>query len=658
MFRTINCLILFFCYHCCSGQDAPLSDRVANYKMQVSLSPETKEITGHQRLTWKNPSPDTIYELHYHLYLNAFKNSESTFMKERGLLRLASIAQQDDCNWGWIELVDLKDQSGNDLTEAMSYYQPDDDNSADQTVLKVKLVEPVLPFQSAIIDMDWITHIPKTMPRTGYNRDFYFMAQWFPKIGVYEPAGMRFATKGKWNCHQYHSSGEYYADFGVYEVDISVPEDYVVGASGEMIKEERKDGRAVYSYRVHDVIDFAWTTSPHFQVIEEEWKGVKMRLLSYEYNKHFASRYFTATKQAMDFFDEKIAPYPYPTLTIVNPPLHGIFCSAMEYPTLFTVVGNCLLPTGVKTPEIIAIHEYTHQYFMQMVATHEQEEAWLDEGITNYYESRIMDLNYGEHYSTVDWMGITYGGMESNRNGFFGMPNPKVSPIATFSWQFKEDSYHDLVYTKTALVLQTLSGIVGLETMDEIMQSFFHRWKFKHPSGPDFIQVINEVVTEKHGDQFGENMNWYLDQVIYGTELCDYAVSNISNDLKQKPFGILEDGEDCIAPQKSDNEIFSSSVTLQRLEGMRIPVEVQITFEDGTSILEKWDGQDRSKTFKYEGPQKVTKAIIDPMRKIYLDKDFTNNSYTIASQKTGIRKYAIQFMTWLQNSMQAVSIFI
>ncbi|MFT4666120.1 MAG: hypothetical protein ACI8YQ_004066 [Polaribacter sp.] len=626
--------------------------------MQVSLSPETKEITGHQSLLWNNPSSDTIYELHYHLYLNAFKNSESTFMKERGLLSIAAIAQKDNCNWGWIELIDLKDQSGNDLTESMSYYQPDDDNSADQTVLRVQLAEPVLPYQSTTIEMDWITHIPKTMARTGYNRDFYFMAQWFPKVGVYEPAGMRFATKGQWNCHQYHSSGEYYADFGVYKVDISVPEDYVVGASGEMIKEIRKDGRAIYTYHVEDVIDFAWTTSPHFQVIEEEWKGIKMRLLSYEYNKHFASRYFTATKHAMDFFDEKIAPYPYPTLTIVNPPLHGIFCSGMEYPTLFTVVGNCILPKGVNTPEIIAIHEYTHQYFMQMVATNEQEEAWLDEGITNYYESRIMDLNYGEHRSTVDWMGITYGGMESNRNGFFGMPNPKVSPVATFSWKFKERSYHDMVYTKTAIVLQTLSGIVGLETMDDIMHSYFQRWKFKHPGGSDFIQVINEVVTKKHGNRFGEDMNWFFDQAIYGTELCDYRVSNISNDLQTEPFGILGTSEDCIAPQEAEGNNYSSTVTVQRLEGMKIPVDVQVTFEDGTTLIENWDGQERSKTFYYEGNKKVMSAIIDPLRKIYLDKNFTNNSYTIAPQKTGIRKYAIQLMTWLQNSMQAVTIFI
>ncbi|MFK7809870.1 MAG: M1 family metallopeptidase [Saprospiraceae bacterium] len=659
MARVISFLVFILLSISASGQSNALSQRVANYKMQVRLDPEKKEVLGHQTLTWNNPSSDTIYELQYHLYYNAFKNSESTFMSERGLLRLTSSLQKDDCNWGWIELLDIKDADGNDLTQTMSYIQPDDDNTADRTVLKVLLKTPVLPYQSTTIDMDWISHIPKTMARTGYNLDYYFMAQWFPKVGVYESAGMRFATEGQWNCHQYHSSGEYYSNFGLYEVAIAVPESYKVGASGELINKKTADKYTTHTYRAHDVIDFAWTTSPHFQVVEEEWNGVQMRLLSYEYNMHFADRYFTATKHAMDFFDKKVGDYPYATLTIVNPPLHGIFSSAMEYPTLFTVIGSSILPAGVKTPEIIAIHEFTHQYFMQMVATNEQEEAWLDEGITNYYESRIMDLYYGEHTSTVDWMGITYGGMESNRFSFFGMENPKISPIASFSWEFKERSYHDLVYTKTALALQTLSGLVGLETMDDIMRTYFQEWKFKHPGRKDFIAVVNRVVTQHHGNRFGENVNWFFDQVLDETSLCDYAVTDIRNLEEQNPFGILNGKEeDCLAPTDKIAGKYNATVVVQRLEEMKVPVEILITFESGRTQKENWDGMGRSISFTYEHSEKILSAIVDPDRKIYLDKNFINNSHTVHSQKTGIRKYTVQFLTWMQNAMQTVSIFI
>jgi Peptidase family M1 domain len=655
---------ILFLFLCCAyssitlAQNQPLSEQVANYTMQVSLDPDKKEVKGHQTLLWKNTSADTVHELQYHLYLNAFKNSESSFNKERGMPRIARKEDDDACHWGWIELLELKDQKGNDLSSRMDYIQPDDDNSADQTVLRVRLIEPVLPYQTTTIDMDWISHIPKTMARTGYNREFYFMAQWFPKVGVYETAGMRFATTDQWNCHQYHSSGEYYGEFGNYEVAISVPESYKVGASGELIEEKTEQGRAIFTFRANDVIDFAWTASPHFQIIEKKWKGVTMRLFSYEYNKHFADRYFTSLEHVFEFFDEKIGTYPYTTLTIVNPPLHGIFCSGMEYPTLITVVANCVLPEGVRAPEIITIHEFIHQYFMQMVATNEQEEAWLDEGITNYYESRIMDLYYGQHSSTFDWMGITYGGMESNRGGFFGMEDPQVTPIATYSWKFPNDSYHDMVYTKSALALQTLSGIVGLETMDDIMRTYFQKWKFKHPGGKDFIAVANEVVRRRHGDRFGENMSWFFDQVIYGTSLCDFEVHDISNEAFTAPHGILGHTDECTSEQDPQQGFYKSSAILHRLQDMMLPVDVQINFDDGSTVMENWDGRDRMKTFSYEGSRQIISVMIDPERKIYLDKNFTNNSLTVAPQQTGVRKYTAQWLLWIQNAMQTISIFM
>jgi Peptidase family M1 domain len=658
----MNKLLLFLL--CCFyssillAQDQALSERISNYTMQVSLDPDKKEVKGHQTLLWKNTTADTIFELQYHLYLNAFKNSESSFNKERGMPRIARKDEEDACHWGWIELLGLKDPKGRDLTSNMDYIQPDDDNKADQTVLRVRLFEPVLPYQSTTIDMDWISHIPKTMARTGYNREFYFMAQWFPKVGVYETAGMRFATKGQWNCHQYHSSGEYYGEFGNYEVAISVPASYLVGATGELIQEQTEQDRKTYTFRANDVIDFAWTASPHFQIIEKKWKNVTMRLFTYEYNQHFADRFFTALEHTFEFFDEKVGPYPYPTLTIVNPPLHGIFCSAMEYPTLITVLANCILPEGVRAPEILTIHEFIHQYFMQMVATNEQEEAWLDEGITNYYESRIMDIYYGEYSSTFDWMGITYGGMESNRGGFFGMEDPQVTPIASYSWKFQNDSYHDMVYTKSALAFQTLSGIVGLETMDDIMRTYFQKWKFKHPGGKDFIAVANEVVRRRHGDRFGENMNWFFDQVIYGTSLCDFEVHDIVNEGVTAPHGILGPTNECTHEQNPQQDYYKSSAILHRLQEMMLPVDVQINFDDGSTVMESWDGRDRMKTFSYEGSKQIVSVMIDPERKIYLDKNFSNNSLTVAPQRTGIRKYTAQWLLWIQNAMQTISIFM
>jgi len=159
----------------------------------------------------------------------------------------------EDCGWGWVDVTAVKDEYGNDLSPGMRYIQPDDDNTEDQTVLSIPLVQPVLPYDSIRIEMDWESKIPKTMARTGYNKEYFFMAQWFPKVGVYEPAGMRFAKKGQWNCHQYHSDGEYYANFGTYTVSITLPEHYKVGASGVLIKETKDGAHKTLTFRVEDV---------------------------------------------------------------------------------------------------------------------------------------------------------------------------------------------------------------------------------------------------------------------------------------------------------------------------------------------------------------------------------------------------------------------
>ena len=180
---------------------APLSNRVANYKMHIFLDTEEKMTRNHTEFLWNNPSADTIYELQFHLYYNAFKNDQSTFLQG------SNFSYADDkCDWGWSNIKTIKDAAGNDLTPNLKYIQPNDENEQDQTVLLIPLAESVLPYGSVQLDFDWEAKIPKLMIRTGYNREYYFMAQWFPKVGVYEGKGIRCAEAGSWNCNQYHLS--------------------------------------------------------------------------------------------------------------------------------------------------------------------------------------------------------------------------------------------------------------------------------------------------------------------------------------------------------------------------------------------------------------------------------------------------------------------
>ncbi|MCB9265990.1 MAG: M1 family metallopeptidase [Lewinellaceae bacterium] len=640
------------------SQGGPLSPRIANYDIQVRLDTAEKKIYGRQVLLWNNPSADTVRELQYHLYLNAFRNTQSTFMQEAGGFGFMIDAMKEGCGWGWVEIESLKDGYGNNLARQMEYIAPDDGNADDRTVLRAPLPRPVLPGGSIEVEMEWVSKVPRAAARTGYNRDYYFMAQWFPKVGVYEPAGVRFSEKGQWNCHQFHAEGEFYSDFGVYNVEVTVPKGFIVGGSG-VLREVKEEGEVnTWHFRAEDVIDFTWAASPYFKEVKENYKGIDIRLLAYPYHEHLAERYFRAVRYAIDFCESRFGRYPYPGLTIIDPPFHGMFSSAMEYPTLISTANLCFLPKGVKTSELLLVHEFVHQYFMQMVASNEQEEPWLDEGITNYYEARIMDELFGPHTSTVDWLGFGFGNMESNRGDYFGMDDPKIADYNHFSWQFPEGSTHPISYNKTTLWLHTLEGLVGTETLDEVMHAYFQRWKFRHPCGRDFIAVANEVITQKYGNRFGENLDWFFNQVLYSTRLCDYALASISNTPVQPPAGIFEDGGDCVQPDAAVLTSFRSEVRVHRLEGLYFPVEVRVIFEDGKTVAEHWDGKARSKAFVYEGPAKVVAAEVDPERKIYLDKNFMNNSLTLQPPKKGLRRYAVRFLLWMQQVMQSVSVLV
>lgn len=617
----------------------PLSPRIANYSIDVRLDTEEQKLYGQEILRWENPSADTIWSLPFHLYLNAFKNSRSTFMIESAGSRRGTLPDSR----GWIEINGITDRKGKSLNSSLEFIHPDDDNEDDRTVVQLNLEEPVMPHQNIELNINFTAKLPEVRTRTGYGGDFYFVAQWFPKIGVYEPAGMRYATKGQWNCHQFHAWSEFYADFGVYEVSITVPSDFVVGATGVLLQKEQRADSTTYFYQAEDVIDFTWTTSPQFVEKNDQWKEVSISVLSHPEHLVMADRQIKALKQAMEYYEYYLGPYPYPTLTVVFPPLKGIGASGMEYPSLITTGGLYNIPEWLRLIEIVTIHEFGHQYFMAMVATNEFEEPWMDEGITTYYESRIIDHFYGPKHSTVDFLGFHYGGMESHRVGYLSMPNPKIASNALASWEFPEGAYGPITYAKSSTWLRTLEGLVGIETMDAIMKTFFERWKFRHPSGRDFIEVVNEVVRKNHGQRFGENMDWFFDQVLYGTAMCDYQVASISNRPVSAPTGM---------------DYFESKVVLHRLGEITLPAEVLIHFENGDRIVKYWDGKARSYEFSFRSSVRVDWAVIDPDHKIYLDKNFINNSYTLKGEKAGIWKYVGMFFLWLQNVLQTAGFLV
>ncbi len=653
----VICLITFTTLaHGQSIFKVPLSPRIANYQISVVLDPSQKTLGGKETLIWRNSSPDRITELQFHLYLNAFKNSRSTFMKESGGTNRG--IHMDAAGWGWTDVTSIATVDGEDLLRNSEFIHPDDDNGEDQTVLRIPLTKPLLPGQTIQLMIGFKAKLPRVFARTGYFQNFFMVGQWFPKIGVYEAAGQRYATKGQWNCHQFHANTEFYADYGVYDVDMTVPKEYVLGATGILVSsKDNGDGTKTVTHHAEDIHDFAWTASPNYVEFTQQWRDVTIRVLMQPQRVHQAERYFASAKTALEYFDKHVGKYPYPNLTIVDPAYGASGAGGMEYPTLITAGSLWGAGTWVRFAETVVIHEFGHQYWYGLVGNNEFEEAFLDEGFNQYTETRIVDENYGAKNSMLNLPGLTLGDLESSRMSYTAMPNPKIAPTATFGWLFKQGGYGALTYQKTALFMTTFDRLVGRAVMDTIMKTYFERWKFKHPCWRDFLAVVNEIVPKYHGNKFGKDLNWYFDQVMSGTETCDYELTSIENSEVKFPQGMFDhDGKKILFDSKTDStkslKLFDSKVVASRLGEVKLPTSILVHFDNGQEVREPWDGQSRWIEFKYRRPEKISWAKVDPDTIMVIDMNLNNNSKTTEPARTPFWKYTVKFLFWLQNLLQ------
>lgn len=656
----------------------PLSPRIANYHIQVTLDDTNKTIQGQLQLTWTNPSDDVIPDLQFHLYYNAFRNAKSTFIREN----MGSAPWARDNGWGWMDIRRIAVR-GQDVTDSLRFIAPDDGNADDRTVAQVMLPQPVQPRETLEVDIEFFAKIPRNHVRTGWwGEDFFFMAQWFPKIGVYEPPGMRLvpkdAPRGQWNCHQFHAHTEFYADFGVYDVEITLPKKYVVATTGIIEREvDHADGTKTVVAHAEDVHDFAWLADASVLDYSDAWENPKtgqrvaIRLLLQPGHEIAKDNYFESAKATLAYFDEWLGPYayPYPLLTIVDPQ-PGSGAGGMEYPTLIT--GMMVYPAAVLTRErlrmveTVTIHELGHQYWYGMVANNEFEEAFLDEGFNTYSENRIGDDLYGKAGSLIDFWGFRASLESVRRMGYVLGEGQRDARVADPTFAAFNGS--NFAYNKWSLALKTLENYLGRERFDQIMRTYFQRWRFKHPSRNDFIAVANEVS--------GQDLSWFFDSILLGDGVIDYGIARVRSvpvsTFERGPDTTQASGADRLEASAADSlsasdtlaavadtakadtaeaqkpEVYYHHIVIRRIGEVAFPVEVLIRFEDGTEKRERWDGQSRLRKFTFTYPSRLDRVVIDPDYKVPLDVNWLNNSWTRPNEQFK-RKYRWKWFFWMQS---------
>ncbi len=559
-----------------------------NYTIEVSFDPATKLISGKEQLIWTNVTNKPVKELQFHLYMNAFSNANSTFFTELG-----EVPKELLGNWGYCNIRKLYLDNGTDLTQQLSFVRPDDHNEFDYTVISLALPYELQPNESITLTLEFETRLPPLIKRAGFLGSFHMVSQWFPKVCVLSDTG--------WNCHQYHANSEFFADFGVYDVTIIIPKEFTVGATGILIDEEQVDERHKrLRFHAEDVHDFAWGADSNFVELKDHSDKMEIRLLAQsEHAGEVAERIMKAVKSSHRYFTDRYGEYPYPQITILDVP---VFDAVMEYPTLFST-GNFdgyenppapmdPQPADNLFPERLTIHEFAHKWFYGMSANNEFEESWLDEGLTEYITAKAFEAEYGKIMQT-DESGNPLPVRDFRKTMY--LENPTNLPILTYSWNFPTyPEYYVGSYVKPKLLLYTLDNHFGESVMEEVIRSFFQRWKFKHPKSSDFVDMVTEVA--------GEEIRPVIQQYLGASDYLDFKIESVH----QNRVRIMRTG----------NQIF--------------PVNIEFTFEGSNKRAKiEWDAHDSSTTFEFGRDSRVATVHIDPKKIIEFETDTGNNDWSI-----------------------------
>jgi hypothetical protein len=613
------------------------ADDVVDYTLRATLDPVTHIVHGEGTIDWRNTSVQPVRELWLHLYLNAFKNDQSTYLREQVGGR-GSTPPED---WGWVDVrrLSLRDPDGKaaDLWPNAELHRPGD---FDETDVRVPLPRSVAPGERVTLEVVFDDKLPVVVERTGYRGSFHMVGQWFPKIA-------RLERDGRWAHFPFHHLSEFYADFGTYDVTIDVPEGFVVGATGPLVESRALNRRRVERHVQRDVHDFAWTAWDRYETLRDEIDGVGVTLLFPPGYGRVARRELAALRFALPYYSSRYGRYPYDVLTLAHPPEQAQEAGGMEYPTLITSDGPWWNPAAVLAPEIVTVHELGHQWFYGMVATDELSWPVLDEGINQFAEVDAMAAWRGEG-SLVDFAGLRLS--DAVVQAVAGNIAVHDEPVAQSASAFSSGtSYQRLVYARTASVISTLARVYGDEAVARALGTYARRYRFQHPGPEELIEVFRTVM--------GEHVAWTLRTALFEKGWVDYLVDGVGTGRAQREAGVFDrDGKrETIEPGARDGGGWDSFVLVRRRGTLSFPIDVEFTFADGTSRRERWDGEGEWKRWAWHGAAALRTAVVDPDDRVLIDMALGNNIGAVEGFNGWAPRTFERATYWMQLALQAVS---
>ena len=473
-----------------------------NYIIDVTLNEKDKSLDGFEKLTYTNHSPDTLTYIWFHIWPNAYKNDKTAFsnqLLENGNTDFYFSAKEQK---GYINRIDFKVNGTTARTE---------DHPQHIDIIKLLLPTPLLPGQAITITTPFHVKLPYNFSRGGYDANTFQVTQWYPKPAVYDHAG--------WHPMPYLDQGEFYSEFGNFDVRITVPKSFVVAATGSLqnaderewlktrtittfrslskktpsnkkspVKKTRSlkkiinEGAApaetkTLNFKQENVHDFAWFANKNFIVQSDTCvlsTGKTINVFSFytEKEEPIWNNSLQYAKDGLRFYSKQVGEYPYNTISVVQGPQS--FGGGMEYPTI-TLIAPI---EDEKELDLTITHEIGHNWFYSILASNERLYPWMDEGLNTFYENKYSEQKYGPHSQVEKLFFQTKAVRRTDQ------------PIETTSEQFSVANYGLVAYNKTAEWLRLVEYKLGKENFKQMMQEYYNSWKFKHPQPADFKNLV------------------------------------------------------------------------------------------------------------------------------------------------------------------------
>lgn len=614
------------------GQPGRWQQRV-KYTMNIDMNVETNQYSGKQKLEYWNNSPDTLKRVFFHLYWNAFQPNSMMDQRSRrqGTIALRTNRNGEDV-LDWDPRVEDRIQNlspgemGYEKVSSIKMNGREQKTKLHETILEVDLDKPILPKSKAVFDMDWTAQVPIQIRRSGRDNPAtlvrYTMTQWYPKMAEYDDEG--------WHPTPYVGR-EFYGVWGDYDVTISIDKKYMLGGSGFITNpnevgfgyQERNasvkkpsGSKLTWHFSAPNVHDFAWAADPDYkhivrqipngptinviynaqasQLVFENMSPQQRAAYNNDFNKYqqgWDAQWQNVADAAVTVFPyikSHYGDYPYKQYSFIQGGDGG-----MEYPNCTMVFGP-----GLGT----AFHEWMHTWYQMQLATNESEYPWMDEGFTEWASENVGEYYREQGRKNLDAATLKKSDSIANilplhhqpvYNGYLNLVRSgKEEPMSIHADHYNTNfAYTQAAYSKGGVFLEQLGYIVGANVRDKILLEYYRLWHGKHPNAQDFINVAEKLS--------GIKLDWYKEYWVYTTKTIDYGIDSL---------------------WESNG---ATNVRLRNLGLMPMPVDVKITFKDGSS---EWHYIPMDLMY---GEKPAEEGQTN--RKVYEEWNWTNPTYLIST---------------------------